>query len=217
MPKVTSLTVQKKNKERINVFLDGEYAFSLAAITAASLRSGQEISQAQIVELQMEDSYERGKEAVMRLLSYRPRSVAEVRGKLKGKEFPEVVIERVLSRLQELDLLSDRAFVRYWIEQRENFRPRSALALRQELMQKGVARELIDEALADLDEDAAAYRAAEKKAVQWGRLSQDEFNNKVGAFLQRRGFSYSIIQNVIGDLWEAHGSSEYEQEWTGEF
>lgn len=212
MPKITSLTVQKKNKERINVFLDGEYAFSLAAITAASLRSGQEISQAQIVELQMEDSYERGKEAVMRLLSYRPRSVAEVRGKLKGKEFPEVVIERVLNRLQELDLLSDRAFVRYWMEQRENFRPRSAMALRQELMQKGVARELIDEALADLDEDSAAYRAAEKKAVQWGRLSRDEFNNKVGAFLQRRGFSYSIIKNVVDDLWTAHGSSEYEQE-----
>lgn len=212
MPKITALTVQKRNKERINIFLDGEYAFSLAAITAAYLRMGQELSKEKIAELQLEDSYEKGKEAVMRWLSYRPRSVAEAKQKLREKEFPETVIDRVLTRFQELELLDDRAFARYWIDQRETFRPRSAIALRQELMQKGISRELIDEALLDLDENAAAYKAAEKKAARWSQLPQNEFNRKVGGFLQRRGFNYSIIRDVTAALWEEHGSAEYEQE-----
>jgi regulatory protein len=212
MAKITALTVQKKNKERVNIFLDGEYAFSLAMITAAYLRTGQELDEQKIAELQLEDSYERGKEAVMRLLGYRPRSVSEVRRKLKEKEFPETVIERVLTRFQELELLDDSAFARYWIEQRETFRPRGAMALRQELMQKGVSREVVDEALVDLDENSAAYRAAEKKSARWSQLPRFEFNRKVGAFLQRRGFSYSIIRDVSDALWELHGSEEYEQD-----
>lgn len=212
MANISAITLQKRNKERVNIFLDGEYAFSLAAITAAYLKTGQELSEDKIAELKMEDSYEKAKDSVMRLLGYRPRSVAEVRLKLRQKEYPDLVIERVLERFQELELLSDAAFARYWVDQRETFKPRSAMALRQELMQKGVSRELIDEAIGDLDETAAAYRAAEKKAARWSTLPKDEFKRKVGSFLQRRGFNYSIIRDVVDDLWATYESSTDEQD-----
>jgi regulatory protein len=106
--------------------------------------------------------------------------------------------------LQDVGLLDDEAFARYWVEQREAFKPRSHLALRQELQQKGVDRAIIEAALRDVDQTAAAQQAAAKQARRYTHLTEDEFRNKLGGFLQRRGFHYEIIKQVIDELWEAN-------------
>ncbi len=200
MQKITAITAQKRNKERVNIHLDGEYAFSLAMVTAAYLRTGQELTPERIAELQYEDGYERAKSAAFNLITYRPRSEREVAQKLRKKEFDDSTIERVIIRLRELDLLDDAAFARYWIDQRETFKPRSRMALRQELMQKGIAREIIDEYLDEVDETAAALKAVRAKAMRWRALPDDEYRRKVMGFLQRRGFYYGVIQDVLTEL-----------------
>ena len=205
MATLTKITAQRRNQERVNIFLDGEYSFSLSLVTAASLRVGQTLDEAQLAELRMEDDYERAKESALTFIAYRPRSMSEVRRKLHDKAFDEATVDRVIQRLSELQLVDDEAFARYWMEQREAFRPRSQTALRQELAQKGVGREVVDEVLGELDEQDSAVRAAERKAAQWANLPQEEFNQKVGAFLQRRGFNYAIIRTAVATLWEEHG------------
>ncbi|MCA9919133.1 MAG: RecX family transcriptional regulator [Anaerolineales bacterium] len=206
MGKITALTRQRRNQERINVFIDGTFAFGLAEITAVYLRVGQELSPADIEKLQGADQVEKAKELAIRYIEYRPRSLAETRQHLQKKEYPEAVVEQVLERLQAVGLLDDAAFARYWVDQRETFKPRSKIALQQELRQKGLERTLIDEVTAELDEFAAAQQAAEPKARRWSNLPEQQFRQKLGGFLQRRGFGYDVVREVTKALWDEFGT-----------
>ena len=98
-------------------------------------------------------------------------------------------------------MLDDHAFARYWVEQRETFKPRSRRALEYELFQKGLSRQVIEQAVAEVDEKAAARRAAEQKARLWAHLSEEEFFAKMQGFLGRRGFNYAVIAEVSSQLW----------------
>lgn len=204
MGKITKITRQKRNKERANIYIDGKFAFGLTLITAVSLRNGQELSEADIEKLKTADSYEQAKQTALNYISYRPRSVAEVKKNLRGKEYSDETIETVVNRLQELDLLSDEAFVRYWVEQRSTFKPRSQMALRAELLKKGVDREAIDAVVEEVDETAAAMQAARKQQSRWRSLDEAAFRKKAGGYLQRRGFSYAIVRETLDEIWQSY-------------
>jgi regulatory protein len=126
---------------------------------------------------------------------------------LSKKGYDPDVIEQVIARLVELDFLNDETFAQYWVEQRDTFKPRSHMALRQELQEKGVSRSIIDSALTASDETVTAREAAEKKARQLTRYPEEEFKKKLGQFLQRRGFNYALIKEITDELWQ-----ELEQE-----
>lgn len=202
MATITNITAQKRKKDRVNLFLDGEYAFSLSLFNAAWLKIGQELTAEKIEALKVEDEYERGKEIAMRLITNRPRSKKEVRDRMREKEIEEAVRERVIDRFEELDLLDDEAFARYWIDQRARFKPRGKPLLRQELRQKGVDQQIVNDLLEDTDDSAAVRQAAEKKARTLTRYSEDQFKKKLIGFLQRRGFSYYDSRDVVNELWQ---------------
>jgi len=199
--KVTALIAQKRNKERVNVYLDGEFAFGLVAIEAIRLHKGQELGDAEIVRLKALDEVEVAHEAALKFLSYRPRSVAEVRKRLQEKYSPEAV-EAVLGRLIEARLLDDEAFARYWVENREQFEPRSTRALRFELRRKGVPDGDIRASLEEVDEEDAAFRAARAQARRLNNQDVQVFRKRLGDFLLRRGFGYEVIKHVVNRLWE---------------
>lgn len=190
------------------MYLDGSFAFGLAEITAAYLRVGQTLSPAEIEKLRDADLVEKAKEAAIRYIEYRPRSIDETRRQLQKKEYPEAVIEEVVDRLEAVKLLDDAAFARYWVEQRDTFKPRSKIALQQELRQKGIDRTLIDEATAGIDEFAAARQAATAKARRWQSLPEEQFRQKLGGFLQRRGFGYDIIREISEELWTSFAAED---------
>ena len=199
---ITGLIPQKRRKDRINVHINGEYAFSLAAITAAKLSIGMELTQGEIEKLSLADIYESAKQSAIRFVSYRPRSVAEVRKNLQRKQYNDDIIERVVIRLKELELLDDEKFAQYWVEQREAFKPRSRRALRYELYQKGVDRRIVETAIENLDEDSAAYRAGQKRSQRWAGKPEEEFRLEMKRYLQRRGFNYGVIRTATNKLWQ---------------
>lgn len=206
---ITALRTQKRNPDRVNVYLDGRFAFGLQAIVAAKLRVGQRLSDAEIEALQEQDVLEKAYERALRFLSYRPRSTAEVRRNLRDKGIPSPVIEAVVERLTRAGLLDDAAFARYWVEQREEFRPRGGAALRHELLQKGVDREIIEEALQNLDEAHNAYHAAKKRASRYRHLDQATFYRRMAGYLQRRGFPYEVVKEITERVWrESHADAE---------
>ncbi len=207
MPKVTALAVQKRRKDRVNVYLDGKFAFGLAAIEAARLRVGQELTEADIARLHQDDALESAHERALDYLSYRPRSAAEVRKYLEGKKVAPDVIDEVLARLQRVGLLDDRAFAQYWRENRENFRPRGARALRQELLQKGIARDVVDETLQGLDEESDALALARARARRLGGLDKLAFKRRLGGYLARRGYGYDVIVPIVERVWQEQGAS----------
>ena len=194
---ITALEVQKRNKERVNVFIDGEYAFGLSLMEAARLKKGQVLSAGEIARLKGEDAVVQAVESAAHFLSYRPRSLQEVRRNLKEKELPPEVTEAAVERLMALGYLDDEAFARYWVQNRAEFKPLSHRALRQELRQKGIADSIINEVLAGQDEQGLAYEAAQGQLRRLRQKTPREFKTKMSAFLQRRGFSYSTTQDVV--------------------
>ena len=98
-------------------------------------------------------------------------------------------------------LVDDAQFAQTWVENRSTFRPRGRRALAVELRQKGISNEAIDEALRDLDEDTLAYQAALKGSRKYQGLDWQDFRQKMGAYLARRGFSYAVVRPVVERIW----------------
>lgn len=199
---ITALEIQKRNKERVNVYLDGEYAFSLNVIKAAALRKGQELTEAEIAALQGEDSVGQAVDSAARFLAYRPRSTAEVRRNLFEKGMPDAVIDQAVERLEQMGYLNDHAFAKFWMENRQNFKPLSQRALRYELRQKGVSDDIIDGVLGGLEDEKAAYNAAQSQVRRLRNTTPENFRVRLGVFLQRRGFSHHTVHDVINRLIE---------------
>jgi len=199
---ITAIRFQKRNKNRVNVYLDGQFAFGLAAVEAACLHVGQVLDEADVARLRKQDEAERAYERALNFLSYRPRSEAEVCLNLRRKNVDDEVAEVVIERLTRVGLLDDREFARYWVDNRLQFKPRGARALRHELRQKGVPSSVIDDALAGFDEEAAARKAAEARARRLAHLEPDEFRRRLSAYLARRGFFYSVIAPIVEDMLE---------------
>lgn len=201
---ITALRVQRRNRNRVNVYLDGHFAFGLAAIEAARLRVGQVLSDEDIARLRQRDTTERAAERALNLLSYRPRSEAEIRERLAERYDPETVAE-VIERLRRTGLVDDREFAHYWIQSRLQHNPRGASALRQELYRKGVDQSAIEEALAEYNEEEAATRAAETARRKLRGLPPDVFRRRLTDYLLRRAFPYGIVQTVVQQvLADAH-------------
>lgn len=209
MGKITALKVQKRNPSRVNVYLEGEFAFGLARIVAAWLKVGMELSEDKISALQAKDACEAAYQQALHFLSYRPRSEMEVRKKLIEKGTDEVVVETVMIRLLEAQLLGDEEFARVWVDNRTAFRPRSHRMLRYELKQKGVEEEIIQSALTEAEnEPELAYLAGRQYARRLAGLDWELFRKRLGGFLSRRGFTYGTIAPVIRRIWDESQSAE---------
>jgi regulatory protein len=213
MRKITAIEVQKRSPNRVNLHLDGEFAFGLARIVAAWLKVGQELSEEKIQQLQAEDARERAFQQAMLFLSYRARSETEIRQNLRKHEIPEPVIEQTLERLRQDGLANDNQFARAWVENRSAFRPRSRRMMAMELRQKGLDAEAVSSAVEHVDDEALAYEAAQKKVSRYKNLEWNEFRKKLSDFLARRGFSYSVIAPVVTRIWnEAHKDEQHYEE-----
>lgn len=206
---VTALEFQKGNKERVNVYLDGRFAFGLPATVAAThLRRGQMLSDAEIAALQALDEQERAYEQVVRFLRYRPRSRAEVERYLRRKRFAEETITHVMTRLQDAGYLDDEAFARFWVENRQHFRPRSRRALGVELRRKGVAQDIVQAIVEEQNDEEAAWQAVEARLSHWSNLSHEQLQRKLGDFLVRRGFDYATVRAVYRRACQALHTDE---------
>lgn len=199
---VTRLEPQKKNPQRLNVYLDGEFAFGISRAAAPWLTEGNQLSQQKINDLQEKDHFEGAYQRAINFLSYRIRSEKEIRQNLNKHEVPEEIIERVLDRLRDASLVNDREFASQWVENRVQFKPRGKRALSSELFQKGINNEIIEDVLVDLNEEELAYKCARSKITRFTGLEEKAFQKKLSGLLTRRGFPYHITKDVVGTLWK---------------
>ena len=213
MRKITAIEAQKRAPNRVNIHLDGEFAFGLSRIVSAWLRVGQELDEEKIKRLQDEDAQERAFQQAMLFLSYRARSESEIRQNLRKHEIPGEVVEHTLERLRQDGLANDGQFARTWVENRSTFRPRSRRLLALELRQKGLKEEAVASAVEAVDDNALAYEAALKRAPRFKDLEWIEFRKKLSGFLARRGFSYPVIAPVVTRVWnETHKDKHHFEE-----
>ena len=215
--KITALEPQVTNPERINVFVDGRFLLGVNAsvVFQMGLEPEQELEPVQLEELQSEAGLQQAVDRAYNYLSYRPRSREEVRRYLRRKETPPETIEAALARLDRLDLINDHSFASFWVESREQFSPRGARALKNELRMKGVEREVVEEMIDDEKDEERALRAGRKKALSLIRIPGMDFATfraRLGSFLQRRGFGYDVSTRTIRALWKELREEDGEEE-----
>jgi regulatory protein len=216
--RITAIEPQQKNPQRVNIYLDGEFAFGLAVVWAAWLRVGQELGEDKIASLKTQDDREITYQKALHFLSYRPRSSAEVRQNLSKRGISDSLIEETLDRLQIAGLIDDEAFARAWVENRNTFRPRGKPALRMELRRKGLSDEIVQSVLdTQVNEAVLAITTARKYARRLAGLEWPEFRQKLSGFLARRGFSYTTLAPVVSEVWKETqtadaGSISYDEE-----
>lgn len=198
------ITALKRNKGKVNIFLDGELAFSLSAalVSAEGLRAEQELTGEEVNVLLQRDRFQSGLNSAARYLALRPRSDAELRSKLQSHGCDLPTQNRVIETLKAQGLLDDRAFAAYWTENRDSFNPRSRSLTRLELQKKGVAKEVIEKAVGIIEDDDSAYRAASRhvKSMRWS--DREQFRRRLGSYLERRGFGYAVINNTLQKIWK---------------
>lgn len=206
--KVTTLQAQAQDPQRVNLFIDGVFAIGVSLTTLARERLyvGQELTVADYERLERAEMADRAVSAALRALDARPRSIAELRDRLKRKGFESDLVELAIERLTDLGLVDDRAFVRFWVEQRQHMRPRGPNALRDELRRKGVDADLIGETLQDSelvgDPDTQAEALARRALGKYAGSSDfQSFARRMGGFLQRRGYQLSTIRPILVQLW----------------
>jgi regulatory protein len=205
--KITALTLQKRNRQRVNVYLDGEFAFGLARILAAWMQVGQTLSDEKIAQLKASDERETAYQRAINFLNYRPRTEGEIRQNLQKHGVPDDVLEEVIQRLLRAGLLDDRRFADAWVENRADLHPRSRRALAFELKQRGVEQQVIQRSLEQVDDDQAAYQAAQRQSRKLQELDWQDFRKKMYGFLARRGFDYETSAPVVKRVWdETHNS-----------
>jgi len=201
--RISAVTLQQKNPQRMNIYLDGGYAFGLSRIVAAWLEVGQELSEEKVASLLAEDAIEVAYQKALHFLGYRPRSSAEVRQNLTKRGISDDLVEQTVTRLQQAGLVNDQEFASAWVENRNTFQPRSRSALRMELHRKGLNDEVIQPVLDEqVEEPALARVAARKYARRLAGLEWPEFRRKLGGFLARRGFSYDTLTPVVSEIWK---------------
>lgn len=204
MKQVTALRSARGRGKRVNVYLDGRFAFSLEAevVLTERLKVEQELTGEQISVLAKTDNFQRCLNAAMRYLSYRPRSEFELRERLCRRNFDDESISGVVARLKELGLVDDREFAQFWQDNRQAFSPRSSSLTRLELRRKGVAEEVIGQVVNPAGDGEGAYRAALGKARRLQLSDYQSFRRRLGEYLRRRGFSYGVINNTVQQLWQ---------------
>jgi regulatory protein len=203
---ITEIEPQKKNENRVNVYLNGSFAFGLKkeVLLQHHLHKGDQISDHLIDEVLLSEEKSRAKEKALRLLSYRARSVVELRKKLLEKEYSERTVHYVIEDFLRVGLLDDRAFALTYARSRMVQKPMGKRLLKQELLMKGISEEIteksIKEAYDKQTEEEIAESLIKKRIKRYKGEETQKMKKKLSDFLFRRGFNWDVISAVLSKV-----------------
>ena len=210
--KVTKIEPQKHNKNRYSIYVDDKFAIGVdrEIVWTLNLYEGLEIDANMLERISYTEEKRKVKEKALNLLTYRARSKKELidRLKEKGEVQPQAeinIIADVIGELETIGLVNDNGFAELWVRERSKLY--GPFRLRAELIKKGIAQEIIDKTLSELNEPDIARRLAQKwmdrhKEVRPQNLPPDVLKRRLFSFLMRRGISYETI-NSLYQCWEA--------------
>ena len=211
--KITDISVQARNPDRVNVSVDGKYRFSLdiLQVTELGVKIGKDYTEEELTELEDESQFGKLYGRALEYTMMRPHSAREVRDylwrktrttkvKVRGtnevREKPgvsQVIADRVYERLVERGYVNDESFARYWVENRQATKGISARKLIAELRAKGVDQSIIDTAM----QNSPREEKSEIRKILAKRRHKYDDEQKLIAYLARQGFSYDTIRDAL--------------------
>jgi regulatory protein len=208
--KITKIETQKKDKNRVSIFIDEAFAFGIyyQTLMKYDLSVGMVIDEALKNKIIISDEYSKALNIALNYLSYRNRTKFEIKEKLKEKEFSSVTIDQVIRELVNLNYVDDQAFAKEYIGFK--IKKMGKRKIRYKLESMGIDALIIDQELmvySNADEYTAAYAVASKKNDSYSNISYQKRYNRLSGLLNRRGFSYSVSKEVLGEILK-----EYKEE-----
>lgn len=205
MGKITKIEVQKRNKKRVNVYIDEEYAFSVGMeiVYKENLTKGLEVDEEKLSIIVKKENVSKCKETALRILDKSYKSEKELKEKLVQKEYDKYAIDQTLNFLHEYNLVNDEKYAKLYIKDR--LRTQGRNKIKYSLIQKGINEEIISELLEESDKEEEkniAYNLANKKYIQLQKREDDIYiiKNKLSRFLIGRGYDYSMIKDIINEI-----------------
>ncbi len=201
--KITSLTQQKKNPNRYNLEVDGEFkkGISDTMVLEFSLRNGGEITKEELKQVVTSEDQNKVRDKALDLLSRRLHSRKELALKLQKKDYPEEQIQITLDKLEKDKYLDDLEFAKALVKIRQEKSPKGSIYVRRELYQKGVPEEAIEEIIVKdypLEKEMEiAQKVLEKKSRSLRGIESRTKRNKLKQFLLQRGFQFEAINEVM--------------------
>lgn len=207
MAVITKIEVQKRNKERVNIYLDGEYAFAISAelVYKEGLAVKMEVDTAKLKEVADKESYIRCKDSALRIIERSYKTEKEVREKLKLKGYDDRHIEKSIEFLKEYNFLNDDTYAKAFISDKLSSKGRQKI--KYDLIKKGIDNAIIEEQLSNINEDSereTAFNLAQKKLRVIRKSESDEYkiSGKLYRFLISKGYSYDITKSVVRKAME---------------
>lgn len=212
--RITSVEPQKKKAGRLNIFLDGKFAFGVSGqiLLENSLKEGIVLTDSDITKILAREQIAKLTDLATNFLSFRPRSEKEVSdylaNKLAAKEnikFSQAsqspLIEKVIEKLKKYKYINDVEFASWFTQSRNRSRPKGPMLISSELKKKGISQEIIESTLkSSPNEVELAKTALSKKIKRWQNLEESQFKKKVYQFLTSRGFGFETIREVFAIL-----------------
>ncbi|MBC7764378.1 RecX family transcriptional regulator [Microbacteriaceae bacterium] len=211
--KITDISLQVKNPDRVNVSVDGTYRFSLDILQVGELgiKVGKDYSEAELDEIETESQFGKLYSRALEYTMLRPHSIREVKdylwkktratktrnrrtGEIQDREGVSTALtDRVFARLVEKKYVDDEKFARWWVENRNLTKGTSRRKIINELRAKGVATNIIDGAVGDTErtDDNELAKIIIKKRARYPD------NQKFIQYLMRQGFSYDTIKSAL--------------------
>ena len=196
--KISKITPQKKNKKRSTVYINGDYAFGLSneIVLKFDLHEGDEIDDAIIKNVLLEQEKQRIRERGLRLLRYRIRSVKELTTRLLRIGFDENLVNEVIDEFTQDNTLNDEEFAAAFVADHTELKPKGDIFIRRELMKKGISAEIIDKMIGTRDEGEIVKGLLRKKLFRFD-LNNAKDRQKVLRRLLSRGFTPSVVYDKI--------------------
>ena len=213
MATITNLMPARGKRGLVRVTIDGVDAGLIrdADATSLGLQQGVQVDAALVDRIEALSGQSEALQIANRFIAFRPRSVAEVRQRLRRGGIEDQIAESVLQALLDSGVLDDRRFADAWVENRTALSPRSPRLIQMELRRKGIDRETVDESLessSDTDELAHAVDAGRRRLNRLSHLDRRTFDTRMGSFLARRGFSADSTRTALETLWSERSGDE---------
>jgi len=205
MAKITKIEVQKKNKERVNLFLDEEYAFSLSIelVYKEGLKKNDEIDSKKLEILADKESSIRCKSSALRIIEKSCKTEKEVIEKLKVNGYGDNAINKSIEFLKEYNFINDLNYTKSFIKDKLN--SIGSQKIKYTLLQKGISKELIEEHLSNSNkenEKDVAFNLAKKKVGLIRKKENDKYkiSGKLYRYLISKGYDYDITNQVVKEV-----------------
>ncbi|MGN0145220.1 MAG: recombination regulator RecX [Clostridium sp.] len=205
MAVITKIEIQKRNKERVNIYLDGEYALSISAelVYKENLRVKDNIDIDKIKAVADKEAYIKCKNSAIRIIEKSYKTEKEVIEKLKLKGYEDRHIDASIEFLKNYNFLNDDYYAEAFV--RDKLNSRGSQKIKQDLIKKGISRDIIEEKLSDVDKTAekeVAMKLAEKKLRVIKKSENDTYkiSGKLYRFLISKGYTYDIVKEVVKDV-----------------